>query len=126
MGMGGKATKAKEAAALKEHADRLSDEGRLDDAIEEYVAAIALDPRDPCFRFGLGDAYHKKGMLQEALKEIEESIRLRPGWPFYHNKMGKIYEGQGNVASAIVEFEEAIRLKPDFEDAIASLKRHKR
>jgi tetratricopeptide (TPR) repeat protein len=115
--------KKDEAAVKKALADTLSDEGKLDEAIVEYRALIALEPGDPCSHFGLGDAYHKKGMLTEALAEVEESIRLRPGWPFYHNKTGKILADMGDAGAAIGEFEKAIALKPDFEDAIANLGR---
>lgn len=122
--MPGKSTKNKTTAAKKkELADALSDEGRIDEAIVEYKALVAMEPGDPCSHFGLCDAYHKKGMLNEALTEIDESIRLRPGWPFYNNKKGKILEAQGDTGSAIKEFEEAVRLKPDFEDALANLER---
>ncbi len=122
------ARKAKkfEAAAKKAIADALVDEGRLDEAILEYGALIAMEPGDPCSHFGLGDAYHKKSMLSEARAEVEEAIRLRPGWPFYHNRLGKILEEQGDVARAIRELEKAMELKPDYEDARANLERLKK
>jgi DNA-binding SARP family transcriptional activator len=50
------------AAKVKEHADSLAEEGRLDEAIEEYRSLIEIDPADPCSHFGLCDAYHKKGI----------------------------------------------------------------
>ncbi len=108
---------------VKENAEALLGEGRLDEAMLEYKALIALDPSDPCSHFGLCDTYHQKGMLKEALEKIDDSIGLRPGWPFYNNKKAKILEDLGETSLAVIELEEAIRIKPDFEDAKKNLKR---
>lgn len=109
--------------AKKERADALVDEGRLDEAIEEYRAAIALDPSDPCTHFGLCDAYDKKGMTDAAMRELREAMRLRPGWPYYHNRMGKLLESAGKPEEAASEYAEAVRIKPDLDDALAGLRR---
>lgn len=121
--MGRRPTKGhKSAVSVKEHADSLAEEGRLDEAIAEYGALIKMEPGDPCSHFSLCDAYHKKGMVDEALSEIDESMRLRPGWPFYHNKKGKLLEEKGDMEASMREYEEAVRLKPDFTDAIERLR----
>lgn len=99
------------------------EEGRLDEAIEEYKAAIALDESDPCSHFGLCDAYAKKGMADAAIRELTEAMRLRPGWPYYHNRMGEFLESAGRMDEAAREYTEALRLKPDFVDALAGLRR---
>jgi tetratricopeptide (TPR) repeat protein len=111
---------AKEKKAL---ADALFDEGRLDEAIAEYKALIAMTPDDACAHFGLGDAYHGKRIYGLALAEIREALRLKPEWPFYHNKMGKILESAGDIDGAIGQFKLAISLKPDYEDALTTLSR---
>jgi tetratricopeptide (TPR) repeat protein/predicted O-methyltransferase YrrM len=115
--------KVKRQATTKQHADALVNEGRLDEAIEEYRAAIALDESDPCSRFGLCDAYDKKGMADAAMRELKVAMRLRPGWPYYHNRMGRLLESAGRIGEAAREYAEAVRLKPDFGDALAGLRR---
>ena len=112
--------------SIKENAEALLDEGRLEEAIDEYRMLIGLDANDPCSHFGLCDTYHRKGMLDEALYELDESIRLRPGWPFYHNKKGKILEEKGDIALALNEFKAAVAIKPDLEDALKSIRRLER
>lgn len=121
-----KAKGKKDAAAIKEHADSLSDKGRLDEAIEEYKASILLEPSDPCSHFGLGDAYFKKGLREEAVVEVREAMRLRPGWPFYHSKLGAMMEAFGRSREAEEEYGEALRLKPDLEAAREGLARLKK
>ncbi len=113
----------KRQATTKQHADALVEEGRLDEAIEEYKAAIALDKSDPCSHFGLCDAYDKKGMAEAAMRELKAAMRLRPGWPYYHNRMGRFLESAGRTEEAAREYEEALRLKPDLGDALAGLRR---
>ncbi|MGA9140587.1 MAG: tetratricopeptide repeat protein [Methanocella sp.] len=115
--------KVKRQATTKQHADALVEEGRLDEAIEEYKAAIALDESDPCSHFGLCDAYDKKGMADAAMRELKAAMRLRPGWPYYHSRMGKLLESAGRTEEAAREYEEALRLKPDLGDALAGLRR---
>lgn len=115
--------KVKKQLTKKQLADALVEEGRLDEAVEEYRAAIALDESDPCIRFGLCDAYDKKGMTDAAIQELKEAMRLRPGWPFYHNRMGKFLEYGGRMEEAAREYLEAVRLKPDFDDAMTGLRR---
>ena len=67
----------KRQTTTKQHADALVEEGRLDEAIEEYKAAIALDESDPCSHFGLCDAYDKKCMADAAMRELMEAMRLQ-------------------------------------------------
>ncbi|HTX44623.1 MAG TPA: tetratricopeptide repeat protein [Methanocella sp.] len=122
--MGRKSTK--KAASLKKHGDSLFDAGRMDEAIEEYKASIALDPSDACAHFSLGDAYFIKGRSEEALGEIREAMRLKPHWPFYHKKLGEMMEAMGRLDEAKEEYREALRIKPDLEAAREGLARIKK
>ncbi len=113
----------KKAASLKEYGDSLFDEGRLDEAIEEYKASIALDTSDACAHFSLGDSYFNKGMMEEGVGEVREAMRLKPHWPFYHKKLGEMMEALGRLDEAAREYGEALRLKPDLEAAREGLAR---
>jgi tetratricopeptide (TPR) repeat protein/predicted O-methyltransferase YrrM len=107
----------KKTMSHKERGDSLFDEGRMDEAIEEYKASVMLDPSDACSHFSLGDAYFNKGLSEEALGEIREAMRLKPHWPFYHKKLGEMMEALGRPVEAEKEYREALRLKPDLEEA---------
>ncbi len=122
--MGRRSTR--KATSLKKRGDSLFDEGRTDEAIEEYKASIALDPSDACAHFSLGDSYFIKGLREEALAEIREAMRLKPHWPFYHRKLGEMMEAFGRLDDAVKEYEEALRLKPDLEAAKEGLARIKK
>ncbi len=122
--MGGKGKR--NAASLKKRGDSLFDAGRLDEAIEEYRASIALDPSDACAHFSLGDSYFIKGLREEGVGEIREAMRLKPRWPFYHRKLGEMMEALGRLDEAAKEYEEALRLKPDLEAAREGLARIKK
>src|SRR3954470_11919932 len=49
----------------------LSREGRFDDAIEQYRAALAKSADNAPLRMNLALAYYKKGAYQEAARDLE-------------------------------------------------------
>jgi tetratricopeptide (TPR) repeat protein len=57
----------------------LEKEGRFADALENYRAAVALNPREVSFRRNLGLVLCRLGRWQEAAVELKEVLRARPG-----------------------------------------------
>ena len=56
-------------------------EGKVDDAIAEYRAALRLDPDSPEAHLNLGIALVVKGKLDEAIAEFREAFRSSPTRP---------------------------------------------
>jgi tetratricopeptide (TPR) repeat protein len=54
------------------------EEGKLDDAIREYNAAVGLAPAMPNAYYGLGCVLLKQNRTNEAIPYFSEALRLNP------------------------------------------------
>src|SRR5262249_26041084 len=100
----------------------LSGQGKVDEAIAEYRAAIQLQPDLAPTRYSLGailcDVKHD---YTEAEAEFREVIRLQPDDAMAHYSLGNALLGQGKVDEAIAEYRAAIRLQPDLAQCHTNL-----
>jgi tetratricopeptide (TPR) repeat protein len=90
---------------------------RVDDAIAEYHAALALCPDSAEAHACLGKALCEKGQLDEAVNQCQIALRIQPDFPVTYNNLGYCYFTIGRNDDAIAQFQKALQLKPDFYDA---------
>ncbi len=96
----------------------LSDMGRIDEAIEQYRTALALDPYFIAeIHNNLGNAFFKKGWIDKAIEHYEMALTLKPELAEVHNNLGIAYGKMGLIDRAIGHFETAVRLQPDYIEA---------
>lgn len=55
----------------KERASRMIAKGKYDDALEEYLKAVKIDPRDLSVRQKLAETYARMGKTQSAIREYQ-------------------------------------------------------
>jgi tetratricopeptide (TPR) repeat protein len=67
-------------------------QGKLDQAIREYDAAIKLDPRDAWAYHNLGVAHRLRGSWVEAERAYLRAIELRPEQMDSHYNLAVLYE----------------------------------
>lgn len=60
--------------------NRLVEEGRLSEALLEYLEGIARFPRDPVLYYCLGNLYKKEGEIEKALSAYNNAIELLPNY----------------------------------------------
>ena len=94
-----------------------SNEGRTEEAINQFQEGIRLKPDDAGARYDLGNAFVKQDQIDEAISQYQEAIRLEPDYPDAHNNLGNVLGMKGRIDEAIRQFQEVIRLKPDYADA---------
>ena len=99
-----------------EKADRLNNEGRYDEAIEECTKAIELAPDLAGAYCSRARSYNAKGQYDLAIADCNKTIELDPNCAqignsgeAYYNR-GYAYKLQGKKAEAIADFETFIRL----------------
>ena len=92
-------------------------EGKMDEAIPEFQAALTHNPNHPEAHYHLGRTLFLRGDLQGAKIQYLEAGRLDPKAPV-HNELGVVYMKLGQAAKAIEQFEEALRQRPD--DSVAA------
>jgi len=103
------------------------EQGRLDDAIQEYqttiklkkeyLTSIKLKSDYAVVHYNLGVAYQQQGRLDDAIQEYQTAIKLKSDYAVFHYNLGVAYHNQGRFDDAIKEYQTAINLKPDYTDA---------
>jgi cytochrome c-type biogenesis protein CcmH/NrfG len=98
-------------------ASALYRQGRYQEAMAQYDAAVRLKSDFPWALFGLGSCHFRQGRYEEALAYYEKSARLRPDFAPAHYGLASVFFRRGRFGEALAHFEEAIRLDPDHAEA---------
>ena len=96
-------------------------DGKLDQAIPEFEAALKYNPNNPEGHYHLGRALYQKGDFEGTKRHYEETARLDPKAPV-HSGLGAVYFRLGQTSEAIAQFKEALRLNPDDAEAAENLR----
>ncbi len=91
----------------------LAEQGKLDEAITEFRAAIRLQPELVGAHIGLANALKENDEAENAIAEFREAIRLQPDNADAHYGLADTLGRQGQREEAIAEYRSAIRLRPD-------------
>jgi tetratricopeptide (TPR) repeat protein len=90
---------------------------RYNQAIEDYDAAIRLNPEYATAYYNRGIAYDRKGFHGLAIDDFDTAIRLNPDLSDAYNQRGLAYVKDGRYDVAIENFSQAIRLDPELDSA---------
>ena len=91
-------------------------QGRLDDAVENYLKCLRLKP-DAATHVNLGVVLNKQGKFDEAVKQFEEALRSRPGLHEAHTNLGNAFASQNRLDEAVVHYTKALQIRPDLTAA---------
>jgi tetratricopeptide (TPR) repeat protein len=80
-------------------------------ALENYIAALRLEPDNPTTHYNLACFLTGHGHAM-AVSEYQEAIRLEHDYPDAHVNLGLCFADAGDHASAIREFRVAVDLDP--------------
>lgn len=114
---------AKEMDARQQHeaqGDTYLDQRNYGQAIKEFDAAIAADPKQATPYVKKGIALYRSGRPQDAVPLMDKAIKLNKGdktaqwWPLYHK--GMALGMGGDLDGALKNFNESISLKPGDEN----------
>jgi Tfp pilus assembly protein PilF len=97
-------------AEVKTHFDlgvKLSDQGKYDEAVEEFGKALEKDPKQPGILSRQAEAYQKLGKNSEALATYQKAIDLNPNDAESLTNMGVIFSKTGQTAEAQEVFKKA-------------------
>ena len=100
----------------------LADEGRIPEAIEQYRAALQIEPNAANVQTDYGNALAKSGRIPEAIAHYRAALRVLPDSPIVHNDLANALAATpGGAPGAIAEYQTALHLKPDYEEARKNL-----
>jgi len=98
-------------------------QGRAQDAIAEFKAALRIEPNNSEAHDNLGNALAQApDRLPEAIAEYQAALRISPNDPEVHNNLGSaLMNVPGRAADGIAEFQTAVRLRPWYVEAHVNL-----
>jgi tetratricopeptide (TPR) repeat protein len=95
----------------------LAQDGRLNEAIEQYQEAIDIDPDFAEANCNLGDALIQNGQMDEAIIHFQKAIDIQPDFAGAHSDLGGALLQKGQVDEAIAHLQKAINIQPDLAGA---------
>lgn len=87
--------------------------GKMDEALQEFKKALALDPNLVSSHSNIAAVYAEQGKFDDAMAELRIALRLDPDYAKAHHNLGVIYYQQRKFAQAIESFRKALILEPD-------------
>jgi tetratricopeptide (TPR) repeat protein len=82
----------------------LADEGRFPEAIQQYQAALRMEPNAANVQTDYGNALAKSGHTSEAIAHYRAALRTLPDSPITHNNLANaLAANPANMPEAIVE-----------------------
>jgi len=95
--------------------------GRYDLAIEEFEAALRLDPNYFFALSNLGNIYGKKKEYGQAISYTKKALQKKPDYATGHYNLAKALHMTGNPDKAMSSYRLAIKYNPYFEEAFFNL-----
>jgi len=94
---------------------------RIDEAVEQFQAAILLDPNQPAAHQNLGTAYRRTQQESLAESEFKLAIQADPNLPVPHRLLGALYRELGRFDESTTHWQRAIELAPDSPEGYSGL-----
>ena len=91
----------------------LEQQGRRDEALTNYQAALRIDPDSVEAHNDLANFLDAMGKPDEALVHYREALRLNPKAPLAHMNLGSLLLELGQFDEAMAQYHEAARLAPE-------------
>jgi protein O-GlcNAc transferase len=90
-------------------------QGRLEEALQNFEAALRLDPGCARAHAGYGGTLARMGHPARAIEAYWESLGIQPNQPRVYGALGSLYMEQGRADCAADCFRQAVAQQPDDE-----------
>jgi tetratricopeptide (TPR) repeat protein len=94
---------------------------RLDEAIADFEAALAVRPNLPLTLDNLAHALEARGDAHAAIAQYQKALDIDPDYAEAHNDLACLLANDGQVKLAIQHYNEALRVQPDYAEAHKNL-----
>ena len=101
--------------------EMLQARGALDEAVEQFQAAVTIRPNDAIANNALGGGILAKGDVSGAVSRINAALATQPDYFDAHYNLGNALAAQGDFKAAAEQFSEAAKINPNDANAQANL-----
>jgi len=91
--------------------------GKVDEAIIQYQAALQIIPDFAQAHDNLGNALLQERRWDEARVQYQTALRIRPGNALAYNNLGNLLLQEGKMNEAIVQYQTALQIEPGYAEA---------
>jgi len=91
--------------------------GRLQDALDDFNRALALNGESATIWHDRGDVLAAMGQDDSAIVNYDRALALQPTWAGAWNNRGAVKLRRGEFAAARADFDKAIEVEPKLRDA---------
>jgi Flp pilus assembly protein TadD len=95
----------------------LANQGRYQEATEQYHKALRLSPNYADAYANLGYALARQGKIADAISHFETALKIKPTYYEAHSNLGIALAIDGRQQEAIAHFRTALNLNPNFAEA---------
>ena len=99
----------------------LSNQGRIEEAMEHYHKALQIKPNYWEALNNLGSALIVKGRFEEAIENYYKALQINPNYTEVLDNLGAAFAAQGRFEEAIENFRKAIQINPNNAKALNNL-----
>jgi protein O-GlcNAc transferase len=92
--------------------------GRMDEALADITAALAIRPDDPEALLNHANVLKSLNRLEPALAGFDRALALKPGWPQAQNNRGTVLQALGRHDEALAAYDRALAAAPDNVEAL--------
>ncbi|XP_022333019.2 stress-induced-phosphoprotein 1 [Crassostrea virginica] len=103
----------KKAEALKSLGNEALNEGKFEEAVDQYTAAIDLDSDNHILYSNRSAALTKAGKYLEAIGDADKAIQLKPDWAKGYSRKGVALCQLYRYEEALEAFSEGLKVAPD-------------
>lgn len=96
-------------------AETLQQSGRIDEAIERFEQAIALEEEYADAHANVATLYMLKGRIEEAVQANERALEIQPGLAQAHGNLAVLLTNLGRYEEAEAHCEEGLKIRPHEE-----------
>ncbi len=99
----------------------LMDDGRTDEALNNFMAAVNLVPDSPRANYNLGYILHQQGKTAEAIRHFKQAVKHNPKYFLAHYNLATALIVIGKIDEAVSHYQLALDHSPDNKDVLNDL-----